>query len=486
MRASARSSRVALLRLLLLSLAVTFAAAGRDFYKVLGIDRGADDRTLKKAYRSLALKHHPDKGGSEEKFAEISQAYDVLSDKDKRRVYDQYGEEGVKQHEAGGQPGAGGGGGFPGGFPGGGFPGGFGGGGQQFTFQFGGPGGSRGGRGGGPRDPFDIFAQMFGDEAGFGGGGGARGGGRGGGRRRPSASGARQQQREQSKENLYPKNSAVKSLRRGKFPGGDAKHVWLVEFYAPWCGHCQQLKPTWERLAVDLKGFVKVGAVNCEKEKQICATEGVDSYPAIKVRRGGTSVSYDGARELAAIKSWALEQIPIRVANLRKPESLDKFLAGGCGADRACVLFFSDQTDTPAWLRVAAYRFRDSLAFAEARARNDALASRLDVGSYPALVAACGGDVDHTVTYAGELSHSMTPGEVEEWLEKFQGGKLCASTRKTPKTGTKLDASLDYGKMRVSKLRAILSANQIPCVLCAEKSDFVRAIRDEIARRAEL
>ena len=81
-------------------------------------------------------------------------------------MYDQYGEEGVKQHEAGGQPGAGGGGGFPGGFPGGGFPGGFGGGGQQFTFQFGGPSGSRGGRGGGPRDPFDIFAQMFGDDAG--------------------------------------------------------------------------------------------------------------------------------------------------------------------------------------------------------------------------------------------------------------------------------------------------------------------------------
>ena len=278
----------------------------------------------------------------------------------------------------------------------------------------------------------------------------------------------------------------MKSLRRGKFPGGDAKHVWLIEFYAPWCGHCQQLKPTWERLAVDLKGFVKVGAVNCEKEKQICATEGVDSYPAIKVKRGGTSVSYDGARELGAIASWALEQIPIRVTNLRKPESLDKFLAGGCGADRACVMFFSDQTETPAWLKVAAYRFRDKLAFAEARARNDALASRLDVGSYPALVAACGGDVDHTVTYAGELSHSMTPDKVEEWLEKFQGGELCASTRKTPKTGTRLDASLDYGKMRVSKLRAILSANHIPCVLCAEKSDFVRAIEEAIARRAEL
>ena len=111
-----------LLRAFLLASVLAFASAGRDFYKVLGIDRGADDRTLKKAYRSLALQHHPDKGGSEEKFAEISQAYDVLSDEDQRRVYDQYGEDGVKQHEAGGQPGAGGGGGFPGGFPGGASP----------------------------------------------------------------------------------------------------------------------------------------------------------------------------------------------------------------------------------------------------------------------------------------------------------------------------------------------------------------------------
>ena len=140
-------SRARALRFLVLFLALRVAAAGKDFYRVLGVDRGADDRTLKKAYRSLALKHHPDKGGSEEKFAEISQAYDVLSDADKRRVYDAHGEEGVKQHEAGGHPGGGGGfpgGGFPGGgFPGGGFPGG---GGQQFHFSFGG-GGMGGGRG---------------------------------------------------------------------------------------------------------------------------------------------------------------------------------------------------------------------------------------------------------------------------------------------------------------------------------------------------
>ena len=75
------------------------------------MDRQADDRTLKKAYRREAMKHHPDKGGSEEKFAEIGQAYEVLTDKEKRQIYDQYGEEGLKQREGGG--GGGGGGGEP-------------------------------------------------------------------------------------------------------------------------------------------------------------------------------------------------------------------------------------------------------------------------------------------------------------------------------------------------------------------------------------
>ena len=465
-----------LLRAFLLASVLAFASAGRDFYKVLGIDRGADDRTLKKAYRSLALQHHPDKGGSEDKFAEISQAYDVLSDKDKRRVYDQYGEDGVKQHEQGGAPGGGfgnPGGGFGGGFPGGfggGFPGG-GGGQQQFTFQFGGGGG---GRGGGPRDPFDIFAQMFGEEGGAGGrGGGQRGGGGGAPR---------------SKENLYGKESAVKSLKKTKFPGSDAKHVWLIEFYAPWCQHCKRLKPTMERLAKELEGFVKVGAVNCEKEKQLCGVEGVSSFPVLKLKKGSVTTSYDGERSLGSLKAWALEQLPTRVTNVRKPEGLDAFLGNGCGAERACVVFFSDATETPAWLKAAAHELRGRFEFAEVRARNERLALQMaDVATFPSLVLACDGDASRTAAFDGALRHEMTPREVIHWVETFSRARgACAGIRSAPKTGTKLDASLPYETMRVSKLRAILAAHDIPCVLCAEKSDFTRAIRDFISKKGEL
>ena len=145
---------------------------------MLGVSRNADEATLKKAYRKLALKLHPDrnppdkKEEAEKKFREMSEAYHVLSDPEKRKIYDQFGEEGLKMSEGGG-----GGGGEGGGFPGGGFPfgGGFQGGRQQFRT--------------GGFDAFKMFEEFFAGQTGgsfefgsggnpFGGGGGGGGGGR--------------------------------------------------------------------------------------------------------------------------------------------------------------------------------------------------------------------------------------------------------------------------------------------------------------------
>lgn len=89
-------------------------AEKRDYYEVLGVDRGADDATLKKAYRKLAKKYHPDMNPgdkeAEAKFKEATEAYGVLSDPDKRRQYDQFGHAAFEN--GGGGAGAGGFGGF--------------------------------------------------------------------------------------------------------------------------------------------------------------------------------------------------------------------------------------------------------------------------------------------------------------------------------------------------------------------------------------
>lgn len=66
--------------------------AGKDYYEVLGVPKSASADDIKKAFRKLARKHHPDAGGSEEKFKEINEAYEVLSDPEKRKQYDQFGQ----------------------------------------------------------------------------------------------------------------------------------------------------------------------------------------------------------------------------------------------------------------------------------------------------------------------------------------------------------------------------------------------------------
>ncbi|GAA5901279.1 hypothetical protein JCM5296_005312 [Sporobolomyces johnsonii] len=96
----------ALLARLIVLLALCAAVlAATDYYKVLGVSKDVSEKELKKAYRKLSKQYHPDKNPDEEakvKFLEVSRSFEVLSDPEKRKTYDRYGEEGLKQRENGG------------------------------------------------------------------------------------------------------------------------------------------------------------------------------------------------------------------------------------------------------------------------------------------------------------------------------------------------------------------------------------------------
>ena len=125
--------------------------AERDYYQILGLQKGASEAEIKKSYRKLALEYHPDRNKSKEaheKFKEINKAYEVLSDPQKKQTYDQYGHAAFEQG-AGQGP----------------FGGPFGGGSGQygpFTYTYSSSGGNGGFDYGGFSDPFDIFEQFFG------------------------------------------------------------------------------------------------------------------------------------------------------------------------------------------------------------------------------------------------------------------------------------------------------------------------------------
>src|SRR5206468_12971783 len=135
----------------------TNMADSKDYYDILGVSKTATQDEIKRAYRKLALQYHPDRNKTkegEEKFKEVTKAYEVLGNEEKRKTYDQFGAAAFEQ-------GAGQGGPFGGGNPFGGQGGQYG----PFSYTYSSGGGGQGFDFGGFSDPFEIFEQFFGGQA---------------------------------------------------------------------------------------------------------------------------------------------------------------------------------------------------------------------------------------------------------------------------------------------------------------------------------
>jgi len=120
---------------------------------------------------------------------------------------------------------------------------------------------------------------------------------------------------------------------------------WLVEFMAPWCGHCKNLAPEWARAATELKGKVNLGVVDATVHTQVAQRYGIQGFPTIKFfpagRKDGQAEDYDGGRTSGDIVAWAMDK---HQANLPPPDVYEitsqSVLDSNCAEKQLCIVSF--------------------------------------------------------------------------------------------------------------------------------------------------
>jgi len=130
--------------------------------------------------------------------------------------------------------------------------------------------------------------------------------------------------------------------------------TWLVEFYAPWCGHCKRLVPTWEELATTVKGKFHVAKVDCTVEKDVATANGIRGFPTIKLFHNGKVSDYNGARTVESFIEFVETESGAKLGIEKKAAPVpEKKAEAGSGGQDLIILTdatFSEKTATGTWL----------------------------------------------------------------------------------------------------------------------------------------
>ncbi|ORZ22004.1 thioredoxin-like protein [Absidia repens] len=160
------------------------------------------------------------------------------------------------------------------------------------------------------------------------------------------------------------------------------KDIMLVEFFAPWCGHCKALAPEYELAATELKGKIPLAKVDCTENEAICQEHGVQGYPTLKVFRNGEASEYRGARKQAGIVSYMKKQSLPAVSDVTEASALASFK----DSDRVVVVAYlkEDDKENKAAFDTLANQLRDDFTFGVVS--DEQLAKDENIKEFPALV----------------------------------------------------------------------------------------------------
>ncbi|KAJ6539389.1 thioredoxin-like domain-containing protein [Mycena capillaripes] len=197
--------------------------------------------------------------------------------------------------------------------------------------------------------------------------------------------------------------SDVINLTAGTFSSINSESLILVEFFAPWCGHCKALAPHYEEAATALKEKnIKLAKVDCVDQADLCQSNGIQGYPTLKVYRNGTPSDYTGPGRRTALPAVS----EVTAANHEEFKHADNLVA---------VAYLASSTDVPApEFSATAEKHRDDFLFGLSTDKDAIAAAKVDV---PALVVYRNFD-EPRVVYPFPILDASTA-DMEDWIKEL-------------------------------------------------------------------
>ena len=334
---------------------ISFSNCGEDYYKLLGVSRGASKAEIRRAFKKLSLKYHPDKNKNKqnpekakEMFIKIANAYEVLNDDKLRQIYDQHGEEGVKQHQQGGGQGPGG------------------------NFQ----------------DIFNFFFR------------------RGGGGSFHFQEGPERDHFENTDVLTLKMENISKLLSRRK--------IWFVYFFKSKDENFEETKKKITEIAGQTYGIFKFGAVNCKDDEEICEEYSVYSTPKVIYfpDSGSDEEEYKGKIDFQSFLKYGakLMQNFVRIIN---KDNYNDFITSH--SERFHVLLFTSKKTTSPLFKALSKDYLNHLSFGEVRQSENELIKTYNVNNFPTLMVIKNEETNEVDIFKEEMKYD----NIKKFLNRY-------------------------------------------------------------------
>ncbi|KAI9256815.1 thioredoxin-like protein [Helicostylum pulchrum] len=190
---------------------------------------------------------------------------------------------------------------------------------------------------------------------------------------------------------------------------------WFIKFYAPWCGHCKALAPTWVELASQLRNQVNIGEVNCEVLPSVCKEFGVTGFPTLQMFQQGEAIKYTGSRSLSSLLEFVNEHSGPSVKDVTA-EELSKYLTL-----KDVSIIYVHKGDVPELIKSVANQYVSTIPFYASKDKKVLSKFDLDSSSIPALLLVK--DNSHYLypaTYDFTKNTKSNRDSLIDWIEKEQ------------------------------------------------------------------